>query len=199
MIVHIDDWFDIHKGFDLELTSGYTPLVGPNGAGKTTLLRQLGEKFQHNNNFKVFKYNNYSEGGKQAMQKQLACSSSDISYLATLATSSEGEQIAMNFGQECKKLGQAVAECKTEGKNLLVLLDAIDSGASIDRLKDYISLFDMVANDCVKSGLDCYILVAVNSYELVKDRVCKDVRTGKDVTFKSYEDYSNYICSYFQH
>lgn len=195
MIVHIDDWFDIHKGFDLELKPGYIPLVGPNGAGKTTLLRQLREKFEKHINFKVFKYNNYSEGGKEAMQKQLACSSS-MSYLATLATSSEGEQIAMNFGQECKKLGQAVAECKTEGKNLLVLLDAIDSGTSIDRLKDYISLFDMVANDCVKSGLDCYILVAVNSYELVKDRLCKDVRTGKDVTFKSYEDYANFICNY---
>lgn len=119
-----------------------------------------------------------------------------MNYLATLATSSEGEQIAMNFGQECKKLGQAVAECKTEGKNLLVLLDAIDSGASIDRLKDYISLFDMVADDCKNSNIECYILVSVNSYELVKDRVCKDVRTGKDEKFSSYDDYSNFICNY---
>lgn len=196
MIVHIDDWFDIHEGFDLELTPGYTPLVGPNGAGKTTLLRQLDNKFERHTDFKVFKYNNYSEGGKQAMQKQLAYSCSSMNYLAILATSSEGEQIAMNFGQECKKLGQAVAECKTEGKNLLVLLDAIDSGASIDRLKDYINLFDMIANDCENSKVECYILVAVNSYELVKDRVCKDVRTGKDVKFSSYEDYSNYICNY---
>lgn len=69
MIVHIDDWFDIHEGFDLELTPGYTPLVGPNGAGKTTLLRQLDNKFERHTDFKVFKYNNYSEGGKQAMQK----------------------------------------------------------------------------------------------------------------------------------
>lgn len=196
MIIHIDDWFDIHEGFDLELKPGYTPLVGPNGAGKTTLLRQLGDKFEEHTDFKVFKYSNYSEGGKQAMQKQLTCSYSSLSYLATLATSSEGEQIAMNFGQECKKLGQIVAECKTEGKNLLVLLDAIDSGASIDRLRDYISLFDMITDDCVKSELDCYILVAVNSYELVKDKLCKDVRTGKDINFSNYEDYANFICNY---
>lgn len=194
MIVHIDDWFDIHKGFDLELTPGYTPLVGPNGAGKTTLLRQLNDKFEKHIDFKVFKYNNYSEGGKQATQKQLNCGS--ISYLATLVTSSEGEQIAMNFGQECKKLGQTVAECKTEGKNLLVLLDAIDSGASIDRLRDYLSLFKMITQDCENSNIECYIVVAVNNYELVQDKICKDVRTGKDISFSSYENYANFICNY---
>lgn len=198
MIVHIDDWFDIHNGFDLNLKPGYIPLIGPNGAGKSTLLRQLEEAFADNKDFKIFSYNNYFEGGCYARQNQLQ-ERGNIPLLAQLATSSEGEQIAINFGQGCKRLGQIVAECKSEGKKLLVLIDAIDSGASIDRLKDYISLFDMVTNDCKKSGLDCYILVSVNSYELVKDRVCKDVRTGKDVTFESYEDYSNYICSYFQH
>ena len=196
MIVHIDDWFDIHEGFDLELTPGYTPLVGPNGAGKSTLLSQLENIFRDNKDFKIFKYSNYFEGGNNAMQKQLGYNFGNINLLAELATSSEGEQIAINFSEQCKLLGQKVAECKSENKNLLILLDALDSGASIDRLREYLNLFKMVFQDCENSNIDCYIIVAVNSYELVKDRTCKDVRTGKDTNFSNYEDYANFICNY---
>lgn len=118
-----------------------------------------------------------------------------MELLAISATSSEGERIAMNFGQAVSRLGAAVREAKQQKKELFILLDALDSGSSIDRMREIRSLFDLVAKD---AGDTAYIICACNSYELVKDAEAVNVRTGKTVRFKDYDDYADFVCSFME-
>ena len=194
----IPDWYGIHSGFNLLLRPGYTALVGPNGAGKTTLLLQL-EEIAKKRGYEVFHYSNARDGGDRA--KQLYLSHGDMEYFATSACSSEGEQVSLNFGKVVGKIGQLVKKSVGNGTPLFILLDGLDSGASIDRTRELMGLFQLMERDAgvMPSGAEheLYIIAAVNSYELAKYR-CLDARTGKTMAFGSYEDYAKFICNYFE-
>lgn len=194
----IEDWRGIHDGYWLTLRPGYTALVGPNGAGKTTLLRQLKE-IAEKRGYLVVHYSNLTDGGHAARQGYLENGS--ISLLATAALSSEGENITINFGPTVRRIGQYITRSVREEKDLMILLDSLDSGASIDRMRELMNLFDMILRDHgvadhSRPDLGLYIVNAVNAYELARGRLCVDPRTGKSVVFGSYEDYAGFICSY---
>jgi hypothetical protein len=75
-----------------------------------------------------------------------------------------------------------------------ILLDAIDSGFSIDNivsLKE--DLFKLIFEDARARGIELYIIASANEYELAKGENCLDVISGKYITFKDYEDYYNFI------
>ena len=194
----IPDWYGIHSGFNLLLRPGYTALVGPNGAGKTTLLLQLDE-IAKERGYDVFHYSNTKDGGDRARQQYLDTGS--LEYFATSICSSEGEQVALNFGKTVGKIGQLVKKSVENNTPLFILLDGLDSGASIDRTRELMSLFQLMEKDAgvIPGGVEheLYIVAAVNSYELAKYG-CVDVRTGNPVSFGSYEDYAKFICSYSQ-
>ena len=192
----VPDWYGLHGGFRLSVQPGRTAIVGPNGAGKTTLLQQA-EDAARDARMKVFKYSNLADGGDAAMQASLL--RGDMSLLATAASSSEGEKVALNFGQAVGRIGKAVAESTKDGVPLLVLLDGLDSGASIDRLRELSSLFGLIERDATNragGSHRVYILDAVNQYELAKGR-CVDARTGKEIRFGSYDEYADFITGYF--
>lgn len=194
MNIEIVDWFELHHGFTLNLNPGFTALVGPNGAGKTTLLHQI-KKYAEMNGIDVWSYSNIVDGGDNARQAYLF--HGDIKYLATAALSSEGEQVAMNFSLKVGELGATVRNAKQQGKPLFVLLDAIDSGASIDRARDLRNLFDLIYRNDIAHGAEVYIVMAVNHYELVKaPATCVNVRNGKTVAFNSYDEYADFICTF---
>lgn len=192
MKLKINDVFGIHSGYMLDLKPGYTPLVGPNGAGKTTLLHQLRD-YAKERGYLVFEYSNLADGGNVARQAYMF--KGEAVLLAASTFSSEGEQIALNFGQAIRKLGAAVRDAKEQGKALFILLDALDSGASIDRTRELREFFDMVCRD---AGETAYIVCACNSYELARGVSGINVRTGKRVKFKDYEDYADFICSFLE-
>ena len=188
--IQITDWYDLHKGYDLTLSAGYTALVGPNGAGKTTLLCQLRE-YAQKNGIQVFEYSNLADGGQHATQTYL--DTGRMTLFATAATSSEGEQIAIHFGEQVGKIGDAVRKAEKAGETIFVLLDAIDSGTSIDRARDIRNLFDLISRTSQKA----YVVMAVNHYELARDGVdCVNVRTGEHTAFASYDEYADFICSF---
>ena len=124
----IPDWYGIHSGFNLLLRPGYTALVGPNGAGKTTLLLQL-EEIAKERGYEVFHYSNLRDGGENARQQYLREDSLD--YLATSVCSSEGEQLVLNFGKIAGKIGGLVRKSVENDTPLFILLDGLDSGASL--------------------------------------------------------------------
>lgn len=194
----IVDWYDIHSGYTLTLRPGYTALVGPNGAGKTTLLRQLQENAEKRK-YKTFFYSNLTDGGNNAMSASIL--RGNISFAATAMTSSEGERIAQCFGEKLGEIGRAVRDAIAEDVPLFILLDGLDSGASIDRLNDLMSVFSLIEKDAgVQPGgteHEVYIVAAVNNYVLAK-RACVDVRTGKHLSFADYMEYERFICGYFQ-
>lgn len=191
MKIKIEDWYNLHQGFDLDIAPGYTAFVGPNGAGKTTLLRQIKE-LAEGNDCRVMYYSNLTNGSNNARQAYLFRGKSSL--LVASAISSEGEQIAMNFGQHVRKIGKAIHQCQNDGTPLVILLDALDSGASIDRIREIRHLFDLIANDT--TGKEVYIISAVNSYEMAKNADCVDIRTGEHLCFSSYEEFAEYICGY---
>lgn len=42
-------------------------------------------------------------------------------------------------------------------------------------------------------GKEIYILVVANEYEMARGEDCFDVRYGKYIKFKDYEDYRNFV------
>lgn len=207
-------WKDPHEaGFDttkadyIELKEGITILVGCNGAGKTTLLNNIRSEVKE----PLYHYNNLSEGNSSALSK--AFFESNVTLGATLFSSSEGESIIINLGQEALKFKEFlktgkvrkdmaddlftkifdVEEDEVKSNKRFFLFDAIDSGLSIDMVDQIRSLFSLVCEDAKKMGVELYIIASCNEYELARDNQCLDVISGKYVEINSYEDFRKVI------
>lgn len=192
---------------------GLTVLVGCNGIGKTTLLRNIKASLK-DKDIPYITFDNLQDGGDNAREK--AGFEKDFSFLAASITSSEGENIVMNIGNLAAKLrhfistgenGDKMSEfielinsnLKLNKKKSIntnerwILLDAIDSGLSIDNVCEIKYLFETIFNDTKSQDKDIYIIASANEYELANGENCLDVINGKFVKFKDYEDYKNLI------
>ena len=197
----------LYRTSDIEIHTGVTVLVGCNGSGKTTLLHMM-ERQLKDANMRVILYDNLHEGGRFSISKNLW--GGDTFSVATLATSSEGESLMWNLGDVAQKLGSIIHghSLEEDRKEQLIsrlageeyvppsddeiwlLLDASDSGLSIDNVLDLKAFFRMVLDDCKK---DCYIVVAANEYEMCDGENCFDVQSGEYIRFTDYEDYKKMI------
>lgn len=192
--IKIEDWYNLHKGFQLTLEPGYTALVGPNGAGKTTILSQL-QEYAKEKGIRVWEYSNLRDGGHVAANQYMF--SGNIEGFAASTTCSEGEYLAYNFANQVKAMAQAVKQAGSAKQPILILLDAIDSGASIDRARELMGFLNNVCETEFKNGVELYIVMAVNHYELAKAPTnCINVRTGEPIRFDSYDTYADFICSF---
>ena len=173
----------------IDIKTGLTVLVGCNGSGKSTLMRHIGYRLKKLD-IPFFEYDNLHQGGHSAKDWALNVSG-DMNLLVGLVTSSEGEQIYINFGEMCRKLGGFIRQ-NAGAKEIWVMLDAIDSGLSIDyivELKKFLT--DLVIGG--NSDKDIYILMSANAYELCRDSQCFDVRNGVYTSFKDYEEYRDFV------
>ena len=182
----------IFKKCEIELESGLTVLVGHNGSGKTTLIRQIKENLKQDGT-PFISYDNLTEGGQNAVDKYGSLGKTDL--VMSSMCSSEGEFINLNIGEFASDIGHFAREHKQKkSKELWILVDAMDSGLSINNIdavkKD---LFETVIDDCKK--IDVYIIVAANTYELARNEKCFDVVNGKYISFKDYEEYRKFILS----
>lgn len=197
--ITIPDWYGLHDGFVLKLTPGYTALAGPNGSGKTTLLAQI-EEHARMKDWHVIRYSNLTDGGQAAMQTNLAFG--DMAALAMAACNSEGQNVSLNFGNFLPKARQAIHRTAGTDTPLLILLDSLDSGSSLDRLRDVMAVLDLMLADAagLSGGIndDVYILNAANDFAMVRDRDCVNVRTGRHLRFTDYGDYERFVCDYFE-
>lgn len=182
------DIFIFEKDF-VEFDTGFTALIGCNGAGKSTLLKMI-KKDLKECNIPCLVYNNLDDGGEHAKSK--AGFVGDFQTFASLLSSSEGEQININFGNFVKEVGILIRN-NEDTSELWILLDAIDSGLSVDTIAQVKNLFfDIIINDN-KDKRNIYILAAANSYELCRNSRCFDVMKCKYTEFSDYEDYRTYI------
>lgn len=185
-------WYEpLKKGFNIRLEPGYTALIGPNGAGKTSILSSL-ENYCKEQNIHVMRYSNLTEGGSTAVSKQMLAGNCQMS--ATMLCSSEGECITLAIGDFVASIGVQVHKMAGGDKPLVILLDALDSGSSIDRIRDLRDLFELILDDSKKSDLEVYIIQACNAFEMVKNADCIDVRTGKHRKFSTYDAFARFIC-----
>lgn len=188
----VEDWYGLHKPYTLTLDPGYTCLVGPNGAGKSTLIKQLEEHFNRDKNVVVIKHNNYVDGGSSHVSKLFW--QRRFEEGASAFGASEGQKISLSFSDFASHIGTTVRANRSRDCSFLVLVDAVDSGLSIDNMVDFRDLFELVCQD---AGAErTYIVCSANTYGMTKNACCVDVRTGKKISFKSYEDYADFIIDY---
>ena len=174
---------------EITVEPGVTVLVGCNGAGKTTMLRQI-EKYLESVGAKYMKFDNHVDGDRNAMERYMYHGVVDM--FATMTFSSEGERIMTVLGEQATYVGRLART--NRGKDIFILMDAVDSGFSIDNvdeLKEY--LFKTVIEDHTASGGNVYIIVTANSYEMARGEDCIDVIRCAHVRFKGYESYRRCI------
>lgn len=206
-----DAGFSTCRKKQIEIQQGLTVLVGCNGSGKTTLLHNIKSELKKED-IPVFYYDNEKDGGNNSISESIFYG--NLSFTATALCSSEGENISLNLSKIASKLRKFVetgdngdrfnALAKTlalkddnEENNVSnerwILLDAMDSGYSIDNVIEMKDFFDLVIKDAKEFGIDLYIMISSNEYELAHESKCFDVMEGKYIQFASYEDYKKFI------
>lgn len=208
----------LYKKKSIEIKPGVTVLAGCNGIGKTTLLHQI-ESFLKKENIPCLMFDNLKDGGQNSISYHSLLE--DFTFVATAIRSSEGENIVMNIGNLAARLNKFVRtgdssnndrydkffkvmeklinkdsdkdkEEKETPNERWILLDAIDSGFSVDNIVDLKEdLFKTILE--YNFGNEIYIIVSANEYELCRGEQCFDVYNGKYITFKDYEDYREFI------
>lgn len=208
---YYEECVGLYKKNTVTINPGVTVLVGCNGIGKTTFIRQIRNRLK-SLDIPYMEYDNLHDGGKESISKALFYS--DFEFMAMAMQSSEGENIVLNISKLVCKLGQFIktgipkeknlfakvfkAMDDTEGKdkNIIperwILLDAVDSGLSVDNI---IGIKEHLFKTILKCnyGNEIYIVVSANEYEITRGESCFDVYNGKYVTFKDYEEYRQFI------
>lgn len=201
-----DMGFTPTKPKKIEFQPGLTILVGCNGAGKTTLLHNVEQELKKANIPHHF-YSNLNDGGTNSVSK--AVFYDDLSLAAYLMTASEGEAIKENFASLITNM-RSFLQTGRFGRNPLdglfddgkdaadhnerwLLLDAIDSGMSVDNIVEIVGVFNMILEDAKSMGKEVYIIISANEFELCRNSPCFDVHAGKYRTFTDYEDYRKFI------
>lgn len=199
MIFEIEDknYYD-RKLFDkksFEIQPGITFLVGPNGSGKSTLLRHIkstieirNREYNEGEKIPVIFYDNNSEGGSAARSNYGFYG--NIMALAESFSSSEGENVKNDM---CNILVSEMHKRihKSNCKEAFILLDGIDSGVSIDQIRDFKDFFDFVLSK--EPDKNIYIVISANSFEMVRDERCICATTLTEKTFKTYGNFERYI------
>lgn len=207
-----NNWYEenehLYRRLSIHLIPGVTTLVGCNGSGKTTMIHQIKSQLKKEG-VPYITYDNLTAGGHRSVSEAMYFG--NISLGATMMTSSEGENIMTNVGMLAGKLHNFIKTGQTKERNPFeviftdkekekvisnerwILLDAVDSGLSIDNMEELQSLFQLILKDARKMGIEVYIILSTNSYEFAKENPCFDVRNGKYIQFENYKEYRNFI------
>lgn len=189
----IKDYYDqetIYEKNSVNLKTGLTVLVGCNGSGKTTMLKQI-KNHCREENIPILEFDNLHDGGSNSLSA--AGFFGDTNFLMEGMTSSEGEVINMNLCKFAGKMGSFVRK-HSDSERLLFLMDAIDSGLSIDYILELKNLlFKTVMDDLNAKGIEVYIVASANEYELAREEQCLDVISCKYVNINTYDDYRKLV------
>lgn len=160
----------VYKKKEIEINNGVTVLIGPNGCGKTYACSQICDYLDEQKK-KYLNVNVYEEGKHTADSFTL---SGDMKSLAKYLNSSEGQRVYDTLVDiNVPKMGEYVRSLKDDNiKEGYIIIDACDSGVSIDLMLSYRSLFEFILDDCKKENIEMYIIITSNSYELVYDYDC---------------------------
>lgn len=195
----------------LTIYPGITAIVGCNGSGKTTLLNEIRDRLRNDESTFLISYYDVEEGRQISFEELMY--SGDVGTIADLYNSSEGEKIYINFGRKAiQDLGyyDKIKDHEDEEKNsnrkflkerirksrrVVLLIDGLDSGLSIDILRGIQKSLREIYNlhDRSHPNIPLYIVYTANNFELVCDTRCVDSKTMKLVEFHTYTEFAGYV------
>ena len=178
---------ELYSGSSIDIKDGINVLIGPNGSGKSTMIILLKEYLRKRN----IKYFSHDSDALSRTAKETALATGKIKLLNVLACSSEGQQVITNIGEA---LGKLKRYCEEQESNLWVFFDAADSGLSIDMIEQFMGVMRYLIRDYGHKGLK--IVISANNYEMTKNVRCINIKTFREITFKSYEDFYNFIVEF---
>lgn len=185
-----EDGDNIFKKTSITIDKGLNILVGCNGSGKTTLINQIKNELKKEN-IPFLHHDNYTNDAKNMRNEALF--TQNYGFIASSLISSEGENITNIFREIAKKIG-AMIKSNSDSKEFWIILDAIDSGLSIDNVLDFKDFIQFVIDE--EKHNDIFFIVSANEYEFAKDEKCIDVNNCRYIKFNSYDDYREFIiCS----
>ena len=187
-------------------------LVGCNGIGKSTVLYQMIHDNDHSlkktaydlkddynafsNLFNSKKKNEYNEFYISINKDTKLNIKDDDSILHNLFGNfmSTGEQNVHNILPNLPNIIESLNKLENlENKELYVMIDDLDVGVSIDVLIELAKIIDKLELKLKKLNINYYIVITANSYELARRFKCIDVINMKEISFKDYDDYANYV------
>lgn len=173
-------------------------LVGCNGSGKSTLLKEIYEILRENG-YPVLFFDNMKDGGTNGIDTSTADGIFDFFNTKTF---SEGEQILKTSSKFTDMIASLIrGDIKRDrrfrlfrsDKSVFFLLDAIDSGYSIDNIVNLKTTLGQLIWLADENDKNLYIIAAANSYELVRGSKPWSVQGSKEVSFTNYADYANFV------
>ena len=203
---------NLTKPSEIDIVPGLTVLVGCNGSGKTTLLMNIKEQARHEK-VPCHLFDNLVDGGNSSLSSFLSgmYSEDDFSMGLVAYNSSEGEKIKINIAKQAKFYKEFIHEGHFKDKHYefsklfddkddsvntkdrILLYDAVDSGMSIDAVQDIKQLFHTMIHDAYDQGVNLYIIISANEFELCLGENCLDVVSGKYIKFYTYPKFKTFI------
>lgn len=168
---------------------GITVLVGCNGTGKTSMLKQMHKQLVTEN--AAVMYYDYAKV-RESKNRMLQDGEIPAAQFASWVSDSEGEQIVVAVSLLARNIGTFVRD--HVGEDIYILVDAIDSGLSIDNI-DCVKrlLFATIISDVQAKGNHAYVIVIANSYEMATGVQCVEASTCEEKNFSSYSEYRQFI------
>ena len=192
--------YKLFKKETLKLKPGVTNLVGCNGYGKSTLLHTI-KRWAEENNIPVFHWDDRLDGQQNLKGNALREGGRKNTEIAmSLMLSSEGESIEIAFEYMADLIFGVLNKALTaQQKDVILLFDAIDSGASINTIRSFKDVFNILIDRTKEKNTNLYIVTTSNTYEMTIGTNNLDTCELTYIPgFSSYEAFSDFILKTFE-
>lgn len=133
-------------------------------------------------------YDSHADDHTNTMSSTLL--NKDLSQFALRSESSEGQNNLYSL-MDLFNNAQAIAKKHQNLEQLIIFVDGIDSGLSVDMIDLIIRTLDikMKQVEDKNPNLEVAMIFTTNNYEMVRDSIALDPITSEPIEYENYEDF----------